>query len=702
MRQVLYSDNLSDHEIFSLALYQKRREYFRVRRGHMLDEDLKKTLGKIAGTIRALSMDAVQKANSGHPGMPMGCAELGAYLYGVLLRHNPKNSKWLNRDRVVLSAGHGSMWLYSCLHLSGFHLSLDEIKKFRQLHSKTPGHPEYGHTDGVEATTGPLGQGVGNAVGMALGMKLLAARFNREGYPIFDNKIYCIAGDGCLMEGISSEASSFAGHLQLDNLVLLYDSNHICLDGPTSECFTETTKDRYRSYGWEVFEIDGYDLDQMDRVLMGLRNKQSKPTLVVVKTIIGKGSPHKAGSSKAHGSPLGPEEVLATKEALGLPKEDFYVPQSVYSFFEQKLSKEEQLETNWNELLRKWKQAYPDLAKEFEKMQSHELPSDLEEKLRQIEIKAPIAGRSASQTVLQTLGKMLPQLIGGSADLSCSDLTMMKEFPLVSPNHFEGRNIKYGVREFAMGTIVSGLSLCGLFQPYCGTFFTFSDYMRNAIRLAALSSYHVIYQFTHDSIFLGEDGPTHQSIEQLASLRAMPHLHLIRPADSYEVRMAWLAALRYKGPTALVLSRQNLPDLAMTKVPYEQGMGKGAYIVKKEKAKPDFTLFSTGSELHLAIDVADRLEKMGKQVRVVSMPCWAIFEKQSAAYKKSVVGGDLGVRVAIEAGSELGWHKYIGSDGIAICMEGFGLSAPAQDLAQEFGFTVDAIVERLLSHAPRT
>ncbi len=662
-----------------------------------MDEDLKKSLSKIAMTIRGLSMDAVQKANSGHPGMPMGCAELGAYLYGVLMRHNPKNSKWANRDRLVLSAGHGSMWLYSCLHLSGFKLSIEEIKKFRQLHSHTPGHPEYGHTDGVEATTGPLGQGVGNAVGMALGMKLLAAKFNRDGFPLFQNKVYCIAGDGCLMEGISSEASSFAGHLKLDNLILIYDSNKVCLDGPTLESFTEDTKERYKAYGWDVYDIDGYDFDQMNKVFGGLQKKQDRPAFISVRTIIGKGSPHKEGTSKVHGSPLGPEEVAATKEALGLPKEDFYVPQAVYSFFEQKLPKEAALEAEWNEMFKKWAHAFPDLAKEYEKMKSYYLPHDLEEILKKIEIKTPIAGRAASQIVLQTLGKILPQIIGGSADLSCSDLTMMKDYPIVTPGHFAGRNIKFGVREFAMGTIANGLSLCGFFQPYCGTFFTFSDYMRNAIRLAALSPYHVIYQFTHDSIFLGEDGPTHQSIEQLASLRAMPHLHVIRPADSHEVRMAWIAALQYKGPTAIVLSRQNLPDLACTQVSYNQGMGRGAYIVKKEKTAPQFTLFSTGSELSLALEVAERLERLGKEVRVVSMPCWALFEKQPSSYKESVAGGDLGVRVSIEAATDFGWHKYIGREGIAICMEGFGLSAPAADLAQEFGFTVDAIVERIMS-----
>lgn len=662
-----------------------------------MNNDLKNTLKEIANTIRGLSMDAVQKANSGHPGMPMGCAELGAYLYGCVLRHNPKNSKWINRDRLVLSAGHGSMWLYSCLHLSGFKLSLDEIKNFRQLHSHTPGHPEYGLTDGVEATTGPLGQGVGNAVGLALGMKLLAAKFNQKDFPIFDNKVYCVAGDGCLMEGISSEASSFAGHLNLNNLVLLYDSNHICLDGPTTECFTEDTKARYLAYGWDVLEINGYDFDEMEKVFGGLQKKQEKPTLVIVHTIIGKGSPNKEGTSKVHGSPLGKEEVTATKAALGMSPEDFFVPKEVSAYFQKRLAQDAQLEASWNEMFKKWAQSFPDLAKTFEKMNTYSLPEDLEERLKKIEIKAPIAGRAASQEVLKTLGKLLPQLVGGSADLSVSDLTMMKDYPVVVPGNFSGRNIKFGVREFAMGTICNGISLCGMFQPYCGTFFTFSDYMRNSIRLAALTPYHVIYQFTHDSIFLGEDGPTHQSIEQLSSLRAIPHLNLIRPGDSHEVRMAWLAALQYKGPTAIVLSRQNLPDLVETLVPYQEGLGKGAYIVRKEKKKPDFTLFSTGSELHLAMETADILEKQGKSVRVVSMPSWFLFEKQDEAYKKSILGGDLGVRVAIEAGTELGWHKYIGSNGIAICMHGFGLSAPAPELAVEFGFTADAIVKRLNS-----
>lgn len=662
-----------------------------------MKEELKKSLEKIAMTIRGLSMDAVQKANSGHPGMPMGCAELGAYLYGSFLRQNPKNAKWAGRDRLVLSAGHGSMWLYSCLHLAGYSVSIEDLKKFRQLHSITPGHPEYGETDGVEATTGPLGQGVANAVGMALGEKLLAAKFNKQGYPLFDGKVVCVAGDGCLMEGVSSEASSFAGHLNLNNLILIHDANHICLDGPTSECFTEKTKERYRTYGFEVFEVDGYDFDQMDQVFQSLREKQSRPAFIELRTVIGKGSPHKAGTSKAHGSPLGPEEIIETKKALHMSMEDFYVPKAVIDFFDSKLTKQISLENEWNASFKRWSSEYVELADEFNAMKEHRLPKNLEEILKSVEVKNPIAGRAASNAVLQKLADVLPQLIGGSADLSVSDLTMMKAFPIVTSSDFHGRNIKYGVREFAMAAITNGLSLTEMFQPFCGTFFTFSDYMRNAIRLAALSPYHVIYQFTHDSIFLGEDGPTHQSIEQLASLRAMPHLNVIRPADANEVKMAWIAALEYKGPTAIVLSRQNLPALKETEVPYNQGVKRGAYILKKEKGQADFALIATGSEVHLGMEVAERLEQMGKSVRVISMPCFELFEEQDKAYKEEVLGGEIGKRVSIEAAVDFGWHKYIGRDGIAICMERFGLSAPAKDLAEEFGFTVDRIVERLMS-----
>lgn len=662
-----------------------------------MDEDVKKQLSKIADTVRELSMEAVQKANSGHPGLPMGCAEFGAFFWGTYLRHNPQNPKWLGRDRFILSAGHGSMLLYSMLHLSGYNLSMDDIKGFRQLHSKTPGHPEYHMTEGVEATTGPLGQGVGNAVGQALGLKLLGNKFNSSDFPLFNNKVFCLAGDGCMMEGISSEASSLAGHLQLDNLVLIYDSNRICLDGDLSECCSEDTRKRYEAYGWDTYELDGYNFDQMEEIFGQIRDSQTRPCFIVMRTIIGKGSPHKQGTNKAHGSPLGAEEVELVKKDLGLPEEDFYVSQSVLSFFEQRLGKCVEMEQKWKNLYRRFSEAKPELEEDFTIMVEKRLPNDLEEELKKLEIKDPIAGRGASYDCLNFLGNRLPFLIGGSADLSGSDKTMMKDFPIVTPGKFDGRNIKYGVREFGMSTAASGLAQTNMIIPFIGTFLTFSDYMRNAIRLAALSRMHVIYHFTHDSIFLGEDGPTHQPVEHYASLRAIPFLQLIRPADAHEVKMAWIAALRYRGPTALVLSRQNLPALDGANISYDQGMGKGAYIIQKESGKPNFTLIATGSEVSLALEVAAALKKHDKSVRVVSMPCWEIFEQQSKEYHDEILGGDIGKRVSIEAGISFGWAKWIGPSGISISVESFGESASISDLQKEFGFNVDAILNRLLT-----
>ena len=662
-----------------------------------MDPDLKKVLEKTANTIRQLSFEAVEKANSGHPGLPMGCAELGAYLYGVFLNHNPKNPSWANRDRLVLSAGHGSMWLYSCLHLSGFDLSLDEIKRFRQLHSKTPGHPEYRETPGVESTTGPLGQGVGNAVGQALGLKILATKFNEKERKIFDSKVVCLTGDGCLMEGISGEASSFAGHLGLDNFILIHDLNHITLDGPLAQSSSENVADRYKAYGFDVFEMEGNDLESIDQMLSSIRENQTRPIYIACKTIIGKGSPNKAGTSKAHGSPLGEDEVKATKKELGLPEEAFYIPQSVTTFFESKLPKQKNLEESWKKEFEIWAKNSPDRASDFYAMQEKKLPKDLETVLNAIAFPDSISGRKASQEVLQVLGDKLPFLYGGSADLSGSDCTMMKQFPLIAPKDFSGRNIKFGIREFGMATAASGLWETGMITPYIGTFFTFSDYMRNAIRLASLSHYHVIYQLTHDSVFLGEDGPTHQPIEHLAALRAMPNLRVYRPADAHEVKGTWVSMLRHDGPSIIVLSRQNLPLLSESNLPCEEGVGKGGYILHKEKGKPNFTLFATGSEVSLALDVAHELEKRGKAVRVVSLPCWELFEEQDEAYKESVIGGDLGKRVSIEAGVSFGWSRFIHHDGIAISINEFGRSAPASDIANEFGFTVDAILEELLS-----
>lgn len=663
----------------------------------MMNEDLVKELQKIANSVRSLSIDAVQKANSGHPGLPMGCAELGAYLFGHHMNYNPKNPDFPGRDRFVLSAGHGSMWIYSLLHLAGYDLSMDELQNFRQLHSQTPGHPECYLTKGVEVTTGPLGQGVGNAVGIALGLKILEEKFNSDEFTLFDQKVFCLAGDGCIMEGVSSESSSLAGHLGLNNLVLIYDANNICLDGPISECLTEDTKERYKAYNWDVYEVDPYDFQQMDELFSSLRNSQEKPALVVAHTIIGKGSPNKAGTHKAHGAPLGEDEVKLVKEELHLSSEPFFIPQSVHAYFQRKIEKCKSLEDTWNDTLRKWSKAHPDKWEEYEAMRNKTIPDNLESDLKELSMKDPIAGRHASQAVIQHLAKVCPYIYGGSADLSCSDMTMIKTAPIIGPNNFSGRNFKFGVREFGMGTITNGLSQVNFFVPFCGTFLTFSDYMRNSIRLAALSHYHVIYQFTHDSIFLGEDGPTHQPVEHLASLRAMPNLHVMRPADSWEVRMAWIAALQYKGPTAIILTRQALPEIEETKLPFEKGVGKGAYIVRKESGKPDFTLFATGSELSVALEVATRLDKMGKSVRVVSFPCWELFENQSQEYKDSVIEGDLGLRVSIEAAGDFGWSKYIGRDGIAIAVDGYGHSAPIDDLKEEFGFTVDAILERIIS-----
>lgn len=662
-----------------------------------MNADLKQILEKVANTIRQLSIDAVQKADSGHPGLPLGCAELGAYLYGYYLRQYPKDSKWLDRDRFILSAGHGSMWLYSVLHLSGYKLSLDEIKRFRQLHSKTPGHPESHLTDGVETTTGPLGQGIGNAVGQALGLKLLAAKFNTENHHIFNNKVYTLVGDGCMMEGVSSEVSALAGHWKLDNLVVIYDANQVCLDGPLAECSSEDTKARYLSYGWEVHEIDGNNFDAIDATFSKIRSAhQERPILIIARTVIGQGSPNKAGTHKVHGAPLGVEEVIATKENLGLPLEEFYIPQAVIDYFKNRLIDQAEVEKKWRHGFDEWARANPSLFKELEAMLHNHLPDDLEKRLDALVIKAPVAGRKASQDVVNYLADFLPQIYGGSADLSCSDLTYLKKYGMVGPGTFQGRNIKFGVREFGMATIATGMYQTGAIIPYIGTFLTFSDYMRNAIRLAAVQGAHVIYQFTHDSIFLGEDGPTHQPIEHFASLRAMPMLHVIRPSGIHEVKMAWIAALRYKGPTAIILSRQNVVEVEATHIPYADGMGRGAYIVRKEKSRPDFTLVATGSELPLAIDVADELERLGKAVRVISMPCWEIFDAQSSEYKDSIFGGDIGRRVSIEAGVDQGWHKYIGREGIAISIETFGASAPYSALVKEFGFNVDAILERIL------
>ena len=660
-----------------------------------LDIDI---LEKIAGTIKQLSIESIQKAASGHPGMPLGCAELAAYLYGCVLRYNAKDSRWMNRDRFVLSAGHGSALLYSCLHLAGFNVGLEDLQQFRQLHSQTPGHPEFRQTDGVEATTGPLGQGIGNAVGMALSLKMLGARFNQPSLSIFDAKVYCLAGDGCFMEGVSHEVCSFAGSLGLDNLVLIYDYNEIILDGTLQDVSIEDTRQRFQAYGWDVFEANGHDFESLHQVFSRVKKEQQKPTLIIARTIIGHGSP-KEGTNKAHGSPLGEDGVAQTKKFWHLPEEKFFVPSAVKMFFAAKQQEGKRLQEEWQERVRVWSKQFPELHQEYLKLFNQEMSNqEIEDLLNLIDMPESIAGRAASNKVIQVLAENIPALIGGSADLSSSDGTWIAKEEAISAAHFQGRNIRYGVREFGMGTIMNGLAYSQVFRPFGGTFLVFSDYLRAAIRLAALAKLPVIYQFTHDSIFVGEDGPTHQPIEQIMSLRAIPGLRVVRPADANEIKGAWLAALANSGPTALILSRQNLPTLKETKRSFREGVGRGAYVlIKEEGGRPDYTLCASGSEVHLAVEVAQSLLALDKRVRVVSFPCWELFERQDAEYRESVIGGDLGLRVSIEAGSALGWYKYIGSNGLAIAMDGFGMSGAPHAVAEACGFTVDDIVQRILS-----
>ncbi|MCH9612940.1 MAG: Transketolase [Chlamydiia bacterium] len=652
-------------------------------------------LGRIAKAIRKLSIEMVEGANSGHPGLPLGCAEIGAYLYGEHLRHNPKNPDWMNRDRFILSAGHGSALIYSCLHLAGFDLPMDEIKRFRQLHSRTPGHPEIHETVGVEATTGPLGQGIGNAVGQAIACKMAQERLNGD-EDLFDYKVYTLAGDGCHMEGISHEALSLAGHLNLNNLVVIYDYNRVTLDGMLDECQSDDTAKRYSAYGFDVYNIDGQNFEELHETFTRIRESQKRPVCVIANTTIGYGST-KAGTPKVHGSPLGDPDFEKTKETLEISSEYWSVPDEVSEYFKGRLEEQAKLEMEWNQKKINWEHQHPEGAKLFDHLMKKEVPDSLREKLRNLDCGEKISGRKASAAAIQQIASEMGCVTGGSADLSGSDCTMIKDSPLIARNSFVGNNIKFGVREFGMAAMCTGMSESGFFLPFCGTFLTFSDYMRNAIRLAALSSRPVIYQFTHDSIFLGEDGPTHQPVEHYAALRAIPNLHFMRPADAHEVAGCWLHALgRQDGPTAFALTRQDLPCLAETKkVSFEMGVFCGAYILRKEKGACDYALIATGSEVSLALEVADKLEASGKYVRVISMPCMELFEMQSDAYKNEILGGDIGVRVSIEAGVSMGWAKWIGPFGISIAMDRFGLSAPMKDLAQEFGFTADQVVSRI-------
>jgi transketolase len=659
-------------------------------------------------TIRFLAMDAVEKAKSGHPGMPMGMAPAAYILWTKYLKFNPANPKWHARDRFVLSAGHGSMLLYSLLYLTGFKdMTLDEIKNFRQFGSRTPGHPEYGHTEGVEVTTGPLGQGISNSVGMAIAQKYLAAYFNREGLPVMDYKIYTIASDGDLEEGVSSEACSLAGHLKLNNLIVIYDDNHISIDGDTALAFTEDRAKRYQAYGWHVQVIggDGNDMAAFEKALKRAQKVKDKPCFIQLRTHIGYGSPHKQDTGEAHGSPLGEDEVRLIKTNYGWdPDQHFVVPQQVLDHMRQALDKGAKAEKKWQKMFAKYAQTYPELAKEFQDAAEGKLPVNIDELLPTFDPAKPLATRKASGKTLDAVMPRMPLVLGGSADLTPSNDTKFEQAVNFAPGAYNGRYIHYGVREHGMGAILNGINVSGLLRAYSGTFFVFSDYMRPSIRLAALSKYPTIFVFTHDSIGLGEDGPTHQPIEHLASLRAMPGLTLIRPADANETAQAWKYILTHKqGPAALVLTRQNLPVLDQSKYGPAKNLEKGAYVLIAAE-NPAVLLLSSGSEVQLAVKAQAKLAQQQINAQVVSMPSFDLFRRQDKAYRDSVLPPAVRARVAVEAGVRQGWEEWLGEKGEFVGMHSFGASAPYAVCFEKFGITADAVVEaakKALNHANR-
>lgn len=645
-----------------------------------------------ADTIRVLSAEAVQKAKSGHPGMPMGAADMAYALWATQMKHNPKDPKWINRDRFVLSSGHGSMLEYSLLHLCGYGLTMDDIKQFRQWGSLTPGHPEYGHTVGVETTTGPLGQGIANAVGFAIAEAHLAAKFNRPGYPVIDHYTYCILGDGCMMEGISGEACSLAGTLKLNKLIALYDDNEISIEGDTNIAFREDVPARYRAYGWNVIDVrDGNCWKQVSDAIE-LAKHSDKPTLIVCHTAIGFGSP-KAGMASAHGEPLGPDNLAATKEALGWPcKEPFTVPAEVYEHIAELMKKNEQAEADWHKLFSDYREAYPDLAGAWDFWFSEELPLDLMNDKDLWAFEGKEATRASSGTVLNKLAARIPNLFGGSADLAPSNKSYTKGRGDFSAEDRSGCNMHYGVREHAMSAISNGIALHGGLRPYCATFFVFSDYMKNGMRMSALMKLPVTYILTHDSIGVGEDGPTHQPVEHLAGLRAMPGLNVFRPADSREVAAGWILSQTTHAPTALVLTRQNLPL-------YEHSGAdalKGGYIISDCEGTPDVLLMASGSEVEQCVEAQGILAGQGVKARVISMPCFELYEQQSDEYKESVMPKSIRARVAVEAAVSFGWHKYVGLDGATVTLDHFGASAPAAELFKNFGFTGENVANTAL------
>lgn len=648
-------------------------------------------------TIRALSIDAIEEANSGHPGLPMGAAPMAYTLWTRHLNFNPQSKDYFNRDRFVLSAGHGSALLYSLLHVSGS-LELEELKQFRQWGSKTPGHPEFRHTDGVEVTTGPLGQGFAMSVGMALAEDHLAGKFNKDDFNIVDHYTYVLASDGDLMEGIYHEAASFAGHNQLDKLIVLYDSNDISLDGELNKAFSEDVKKRFESYGWNhILVKDGNDLDAIDKAITKAKS-QNGPTMIEVKTIIGYGAPNVSGTNGVHGAPLGSDERKLTFETYGLdPEKRFNVPEEVYEIFQTTMLKRaNEHEDAWKALLENYSKQYPELADEFKLAISGKLPKNYRDELPRFDSDHNAATRADSGEVIQALSKSVPSFFGGSADLAGSNKSNVKEATDYDRNTPEGKNIWFGVREFAMGAAVNGMAAHGGLHPYGATFFVFSDYLKPALRLSAIMGLNSTFIFTHDSIAVGEDGPTHEPIEQLAGLRSIPNMNVIRPADGNETRVAWEVALESEQtPTSLVLTRQNLPYLDVDEETVEQGVRKGAYVVFETETKPEYLLLATGSEVSLAIEAAKDLDKQGKGVRVVSMPNWFAFEQQSEEYKESVIPKEITKRVAIEMASPLGWHKYVGTEGKVIGIDQFGASAPGDLVVEKYGFTKENVLNQI-------
>jgi transketolase len=666
-------------------------------------ENTSKELDQVCiNTIRTLSLDAVQKAESGHPGLPLGCAPLAYVLWTRFLRHNPKNPKWANRDRFLLSAGHGSMLIYSLLHLTGYDLPLEQLKNFRQWESKTPGHPENVLTQGVEITTGPLGQGFANGVGMAMGAAHLAKRFNTPDFSLLDHFVYAIVSDGDLMEGVASEAASLAGHLKLGRLIYLYDDNHVTIEGFTDLAFTENVPQRFEAYGWHTTTVeDGNDLGAIESAIREAQSVTDRPSLISVKTTIGFGMPT-AGTRKAHSDAPGEEAVRETKRHLGWPEEkSFYIPDEALVHFRKAIVQGEHAEADWNTIVEKYEEQDKELAVAWRSTMSGELPEGWEDHLPTFADAKPMATRVASGEVINALAPHMPMLLGGSADLGVSNNTDIKDGGSFEAGTYDGRILHFGVREHAMASTMTGISLNGGLIPYGGTFLTFSDYMKPGIRLAALSEVQVIYVFTHDSIGLGEDGPTHQPIEHLAGLRAIPHLYVIRPADAHETREAWrIALLRRKAPTALALTRQKLPLIDRGRFASSDGARRGAYILAEAesangKITPALILIATGSEVSLALDARDVLQKEGTPTRVVSMPCWELFDEQDEAYRKSVLPPDITSRLAIEAGVRQGWDRYVGSHGDVVCIERFGASSPGDVAMRELGFNV----ENVLKHA---